>query len=490
MVAASAVPQAEAMTTSDHDSSTGPAGSGPGPAASTTATDPRPAAPAGHTYGWSDSGFDPQSAKETFTRPEGLRRSRTDRKVAGVCGGLGLQLGIDPTIVRVAMVVLAIAGGVGIPLYIILALLMPNEGTDSTTVGNAVGPHLPEQIRRGPGLAILVVVVALVVGTIVGGAFNNNAWDNAGWPVPVGVVALVAWLIYRKRKNNGSTDGGAARGPSAGTRTPPPGRRVEVAADPSDPGAPGAEFWSRPDPLGLYDPPVGVIAPPPVRTLVKTKRAPMLMILTTLFLAAVSLACLGLFTAAGATIAPVLFAAVPALIVGGGLLIASKLGGSRLLVAAAVVLGLTTAGVTQADLPSSFAAQAYSHITTSTVYTPATLAEAKLHTSLPDGRTKLDLSGIDFGSATTTLDLSLTDGAVQVILPENLDVSAVLAVAPHGWGGIGADRNRFPSTSGGDNGKTVTTTENGVDGANRGGPHLNLDIAIDHGAVILERSNA
>jgi len=485
MVAAAAVTQADAMTTSDHDSSTGPAGPGPRPGAPTTTEGPS-STPVGHPSGWSDNGFDAESAKQTFSRPERLRRSGTDRKVAGVCGGLGLQLGIDPTIVRVAMVVLTVAGGVGIPLYLILALLMPNEGTDSTAVGSAVGPHLPEQVRSGPGLAILVIVVALILGAIFGGAFNNHFWDNAGLPVPLIVVGLIAWMIYRKRKSNGPSSGGAA----AGLRQPPPGRRVEVPADPADPGAPGPEFWSRPDPLGLYDPTVGAIAPAPMRTLVRTKRAPILLILATLFLAVTSVVSLGFFTAAGATVAPVLFAAIPALIVGAGLLIASRLGGSRLLVVAAVALGLTTAGVTQADLPSNLAARAYANISTSTDYTPANLAKAKELDTLPDGRTKLDLRSVDFGSAATTLKLSLTDGAVEVILPENLDVSAGLTVAPHGWGGIGAEQNRFQSTAGGDSGNTVNTTDNGSDGANRGGPHLTLDVTIDHGAVILERSNA
>lgn len=490
MVAATSVPQAEAMTTSDHDSSS-PAGTEPGTGGTSgpTATDTRASAPIGHTPGWSDSGFDARSAKQTFTRPEGLRRSRTDRKVAGVCGGLGLQLGIDPTIVRVAMVVLAIAGGVGIPLYIILALLIPNEGTDSTTIGNAVGPHLPEQVRSGPGLAILVVVVALLFGAIFGGAFGNHAWGNAGWPIPLGVVGLIAWMIHRKRRNGTSPDG-RVDASTTGIGTPPPGRRLDVPADPSDPGAPGPEFWSRPDPLGLYAPPLGVIASAPVRTAVKTKRAPILMILTTLFLAGLSVACLGLFTAAGAVVSPVLFAAVPTLIVGIGLLFAWPRGGSRLLVVAAATLGLATVGVTRAELPADFVANAYATVNTSAVYTPTSLAEAKSLTSLPNGRNTLDLRGVDFGSGTTTLGLSLADGAVELLLPQNLDVSATLDVKAHGWGAIGASENGFEGTSGDDSGQRVTTTDDGADGANPAGPHLDLNVAIDHGAVIFQRSHA
>jgi phage shock protein PspC (stress-responsive transcriptional regulator) len=45
--------------------------------------------------------------------------------IAGVCGGLAEYLGMDATIVRVIYALLVLFGGVGILLYIILALLMP-----------------------------------------------------------------------------------------------------------------------------------------------------------------------------------------------------------------------------------------------------------------------------------------------------------------------------------------------------------------------------
>jgi len=56
-----------------------------------------------------------------------LYRSRTDRQLAGVCGGLASYFGIDVTIVRILFVVLALAGGPGLILYIILALVVPEE---------------------------------------------------------------------------------------------------------------------------------------------------------------------------------------------------------------------------------------------------------------------------------------------------------------------------------------------------------------------------
>ncbi len=56
-----------------------------------------------------------------------LYRSRTNRQLAGVCGGLGEYFSIDPTLVRILFVILALAGGPGIILYIILALIVPEE---------------------------------------------------------------------------------------------------------------------------------------------------------------------------------------------------------------------------------------------------------------------------------------------------------------------------------------------------------------------------
>ncbi|WP_329740623.1 PspC domain-containing protein [Dyella sp. A6] len=55
-----------------------------------------------------------------------LYRSRTDRKLAGVCGGLAAFLGWDPTLVRVLWIVLTLLGGSGVLIYLILWLAMPD----------------------------------------------------------------------------------------------------------------------------------------------------------------------------------------------------------------------------------------------------------------------------------------------------------------------------------------------------------------------------
>ena len=56
-----------------------------------------------------------------------LRRSRTDRSIAGVCAGLANYLGIDTTLVRILTLCLIIFGGMSLWVYIILWLLIPEE---------------------------------------------------------------------------------------------------------------------------------------------------------------------------------------------------------------------------------------------------------------------------------------------------------------------------------------------------------------------------
>ena len=56
-----------------------------------------------------------------------LYRSRKNRRVAGVCSGIADFLAVDPTIVRILWVLLAMAGGPGVLLYIIMAAIVPEE---------------------------------------------------------------------------------------------------------------------------------------------------------------------------------------------------------------------------------------------------------------------------------------------------------------------------------------------------------------------------
>ena len=56
-----------------------------------------------------------------------LRKSNTDRMLAGVCGGVANFCGIDSTLVRIACAVAICCGGTGLWLYIICALIIPQD---------------------------------------------------------------------------------------------------------------------------------------------------------------------------------------------------------------------------------------------------------------------------------------------------------------------------------------------------------------------------
>ena len=57
-----------------------------------------------------------------------LYRSRRDRMIAGVCGGCAEHFNIDPVLVRVLAVVLFLCGSAGLLAYIVLWILVPEEG--------------------------------------------------------------------------------------------------------------------------------------------------------------------------------------------------------------------------------------------------------------------------------------------------------------------------------------------------------------------------
>jgi phage shock protein PspC (stress-responsive transcriptional regulator) len=75
-----------------------------------------------------------------------LRLSTSDRKIAGVCGGLGEFLDIDPVFFRAAFIVLAFVGGLGILLYIALWLVMPQPpavaAADRDRPGSGAAPSV------------------------------------------------------------------------------------------------------------------------------------------------------------------------------------------------------------------------------------------------------------------------------------------------------------------------------------------------------------
>src|SRR5690349_3731884 len=72
------------------------------------------------------------------SRHTALRRPVQNSVVAGVAAGLARYLGVDVMIIRLAFVVLTIAGGAGIPLYLAGLLLIPEDGSGQSIAGSLI----------------------------------------------------------------------------------------------------------------------------------------------------------------------------------------------------------------------------------------------------------------------------------------------------------------------------------------------------------------
>lgn len=121
---------------------------------------------------------------DRITPSKRLYRSKTDRIVAGVCGGLGEYFAIDPIWFRLAFIVLAFGGGSGILVYLIMWLVVPEIPDDAVPVTTERG-----NVNGG----VVVGVLLMVVGSI---ALVNTVAPWLGqyvWPAIflVGGLALV-----------------------------------------------------------------------------------------------------------------------------------------------------------------------------------------------------------------------------------------------------------------------------------------------------------
>ena len=126
-----------------------------------------------------------------------LRKSERERVLFGVSGGLGDYFELDPVFVRVGFIALCFASGLGVVLYIALAIVMPRAGAPERTpaetvkdnvehiaeeaadagrrLGAAMGPVTTE--RRRSGLGILLIAVGAIILLANLGLFFWWRWD-------------------------------------------------------------------------------------------------------------------------------------------------------------------------------------------------------------------------------------------------------------------------------------------------------------------------
>jgi phage shock protein C len=146
-----------------------------------------------------------------------LTRSDKERLLGGVCGGLAEYFGFDPTLVRIAFVLLAIAYGTGILLYITLWIIMPRHQAEGTgvvgdnlddirkrlvelegEVKSAVTGVKAEEWKRSSGFWLGLVLVALGILFLFSTLGLLRWWRWAViWPVALIMVGLL--LVWRRR---------------------------------------------------------------------------------------------------------------------------------------------------------------------------------------------------------------------------------------------------------------------------------------------------
>ena len=131
-----------------------------------------------------------------------LRRSRSNRMLAGVCGGLAEYFELHPAVFRVAFVVIALLPGAGILIYLAGALVVPDEGRDDSIAGAALRDR-----RKRPwpliGLALVAIASAMLVAPV---AFWSR--DEA-WLLPLVGGGVILWLARRDVAREDAPDASA-----------------------------------------------------------------------------------------------------------------------------------------------------------------------------------------------------------------------------------------------------------------------------------------
>ena len=93
-----------------------------------------------------------------------LTRSKSDKIIGGVCGGLGEYLGIDPVIIRLLWLILFFAGGVGFLAYIVAWIIVPEEGESPYSEETSKKPNKTKSEENGGKLigGIILIVIGLL----------------------------------------------------------------------------------------------------------------------------------------------------------------------------------------------------------------------------------------------------------------------------------------------------------------------------------------
>ena len=191
-------------------------------------------------------------AMTNTTNQNGLQRSREQRIVAGVAGGLGKRFGVSPWWFRAGFIVLSAFGGLGLALYAIGWLLIPEAGQLDSIAAQWIGRADGSDASTWIGAGLLALAGLIVLGWI--GVFDSAVFWAA-------LLFLIGVMLYRGDLKIGSgsrqvpTDpdppppGSDTDSPEAdetieadaregGGDEPPPSARQDLVPDPASPPSP------------------------------------------------------------------------------------------------------------------------------------------------------------------------------------------------------------------------------------------------------------
>ena len=154
-----------------------------------------------------------------------LYRSRNDRMIGGVCGGLAKYFDIDPTIIRIIAVLSIFLHGIGILAYIILAIVVPLESSEVTTPKDTIRENVEEikesaselgreihstfvkeESAEATGKArhhsrnILGIILIIVGAVFLLDSFDLFWWFRWGYLWPLILVAIGLLIILNARR--------------------------------------------------------------------------------------------------------------------------------------------------------------------------------------------------------------------------------------------------------------------------------------------------
>lgn len=135
-----------------------------------------------------------------------LVRSENEQMIAGVCGGLAQYLGVDPVLVRLAFLLLIPAGGIGVPLYFILMIIMPSESDVDMSQSEIVeknieglGDTISSSVERGrqhPNGPAIAAALLIIMGIYF--LLENFGWISGSIIWPLALILLGIFLLVRR----------------------------------------------------------------------------------------------------------------------------------------------------------------------------------------------------------------------------------------------------------------------------------------------------